>query len=252
MFKKINVIICVSFLAAAVSCQTNDENNKSNSDPALDQDIAVMTESALAADNGEEGTDIADAYKLGTGYAITDNPTINDDYSHYCHRPKFGLFQSIDIKSTWKYFSCNEDVQENYDPLTTGRVELVSDASGSLDLPRIEKTFSRHAEIEITGLCQDNKDFTVNGIVSSESKMTFTANKTEEEKNYSVKADTVIDGIVFSADKIRFYPLSGTITCHMVIDKTKGDAVIIHVVKTVMITFNGTAKPKIEILKPAN
>jgi hypothetical protein len=246
MLKKMYAFLFALILAAAVGCQLGDEKAAST----LDQDVVRMMELSLDADNPGEGADLADGYCLGRGKDL-DGDKPEGCSSHCRHHPKFGPFHDVDMTTSWTYKDCEGLEQEVYDASTTGSIELVSDGSGSLDRRRIVKTFTRHAEITVSGLCGDNEDFTVNGNATSESQMTFTAHKRDLVRYYSVEMSTDLNDIVISIDReTNPWPLSGNISCVMVIDKARdadGVEVIIHVEKKVVITFNGTSTPDIVI-----
>lgn len=259
MVTKINAFIFTLALIAAAGCQAGSNDKKSNSDSSLNsdttitKDVSVMTESALVADNGEEGSDLADVYRLGIGFE-PGGDKIESCGSHCSHRTKCGQSQdvthNVTIDSTWTFSDCNGNHQEAYDSSETESIELVSDASGNFTSPKMTKTFTRNADIKVTGLCGNNKDFTVNGKAWSDSQMTFFTTKVDAIRYYSVETSTDITNVIISTNSWFLLPLSGSITIVMTIEKANDSEfkdIISHVVKTVVITFNGTTKPEIVI-----
>jgi len=153
----------------------------------------------------------------------------------------------FDRTRTVTFFDANGAVQEAYDALTTASMNVKVDATGEASRESWTASIERHSDV------------TVSGLLGTETTRTFNGGGTEEvlrshhsdefgTRTYDMTGEfSYADVVVPVPGSESPWPLSGTITRHMVVVITNGRNGDETRERTVIITFNGTQTVTISV-----
>ena len=140
------------------------------------------------------------------------------------------------------FYDENGDEMDQFDPLLTASVHIVSSVSGtrsrSSDRGSIEVTVNRDRDVTISGLLgeETERQWDGTGSASENRVLTTDANGTRE---YDMSESVTIDAVVIPVPRGSGYPLSGTITRTLTLTRSNGEETFTRE-RTVSVTFNGT------------
>lgn len=147
----------------------------------------------------------------------------------------------ITITRSVAFFDGDGVVQEDYDGATTDMIDIEMTLEADVTRgPWTAETF-RTRHLEITGLEGDEETRTVNGEGSEEISRTRQGAGNSPNRSYELEGTFTIEDVVMPVveEGEDHWPLSGTVT--RVYTVTRNDEA--PVVRTVIITFDGTATP---------
>jgi hypothetical protein len=131
-------------------------------------------------------------------------------------------------------------VQEEYDAETTARMEIEASLEGDVSRGPWTATTYRHRMFDITGLEGTETERTVNGTAEADIER-FRDAGNSPDRSYDMEADITVEDVVIPvrAEGVDPWPTSGTMTRVYTVVLDGGDPVV----RTVIITFDGTATP---------
>ncbi|MDX2206391.1 MAG: hypothetical protein SFU57_01995 [Gemmatimonadales bacterium] len=235
------------FLIAAAAACSSDSTGSSTTTTTLNADVAAVAADAAAEDvdvmagmNGLTGT-------IAFGAAVLDPDDLPPGPGNTAGCGFGGgrftcppnTANGLTITRTLTFFDELDATQTAYDADLTARVDLEATLAGDVTRGPWTATISRSRDFSFTGLLGAETTRTINGTAASEnSRARFTDRG--PNRNYTMTSTaTVEDVVVPVAADTPPWPLSGTVTREFVV--TIGDQS--PVMRTVVITFDGTATP---------
>ena len=146
----------------------------------------------------------------------------------------------LTITRTLAFYDGSDAVQEAYDAETTARIELEATLEGDVSRGPWTASTYRHRVFEITGLEGTETERTVNGTAEADIER-FRDAGNSPDRSYDMEADVTVEDVVIPvrAEGVDPWPTSGTMTRVYTVIRDGGDPVM----RTVVITFDGTATP---------
>ena len=140
---------------------------------------------------------------------------------------------------TVEHFDASGELQDGYDPLTTAAIHLVLEVAGSTERMDMEMSLARSRDLWVTGLEGEETVRTANGS-GIESRSRARMSDEYGDRSYAMSGTTQIQDVVHGVPRDQFpWPLSGTITRVVEVEKTGGPGGDRSFTRTVVITFNG-------------
>lgn len=152
-----------------------------------------------------------------------------------------GMAPGDDISRTRTvtYYDALGAVMETFDDLLTASLRIVIETEGSVSRDHWSATIDRDRDMTATGLLGEEIQRTWNGVGSSDVSRSRHSDE-YGDREYEMESDSQIDDVVVGVPRSEFpYPLSGTITRHVVINITNGPNGDETRERTVVITFDG-------------
>jgi hypothetical protein len=220
-------LVCAGLLAVA-SCSDSGTAPDSFGERATTEAAA-----ALAADAVLEDLTLMDAtVPLASALASARPQVANGPVDG---RP--GLFER---DRTVTFFDGDGNEQDAYDALTTASVHTVVDVAGEIERDNFSGSVERHRDMWVTGMEGEEVTRTWNGD-GREAEERVRVSDQFGERSYHAEATSLIEDVVRSVDRAAHpWPLSGTITRHVVVTVTGGPNGDASRDRTVVVTFNGT------------
>jgi len=132
------------------------------------------------------------------------------------------------------------DEMDAFDDLLTASVVVEMSMSGDLDRERWSAEVERSRELTLTGLLGDETERTWNG----EGESTLSRTRMHElfgEQSVRMESETTIEDVVVAVPRSENpWPLSGSITRHVVVAIVNGPNGDVTRERTVVVTFDGT------------
>ncbi len=156
---------------------------------------------------------------------------------------------------TWsfsvRFFDADGNEQASFDPLTTARMSVVARARGSLTTAEHQATIGVHRALDIDGLLPTETTLEIDGAANDTADAAFEARDGSASRSYHLLgAGALTDVMQLKDSSVNPYPLSGTARWEVEIDAAETDqdgTREAHYEVTVLVTFNGTRNPTIEI-----
>jgi len=149
------------------------------------------------------------------------------------------------------FFDADGNELPTFDPVTTAEVKVHAQAHGSFTSAERQATVGVERSLDVHGLLPDETTLTIDGAANDTSDCAFTASDGSASRSYhALGAGALTDVKQLKDDSVNPYPLSGTAHWEVTIDATSTDAEGTHEAHyhaTVLVTFNGTKHPTIEI-----
>ena len=156
-----------------------------------------------------------------------------------------------EIGFTWslsvRFFDSAGAEQFIYDPVTTASMKLVARAHGSMTSAREQATVGVYRALDVGGLLPAEITLKLNGAATDTADCAFAADGEARAREYHLLADgSLRDVLTLKNGSVNPYPLSGTLCWQVQADATDGSQHA-HYRATVVVTFNGTQYPTIEV-----
>ena len=156
---------------------------------------------------------------------------------------------------TWSYvltfYDANGNAQAAYDPQTTAQVKVVARAHGSITTAEQRATVGVFRQLDVRGLLPAETEITIDGAANDTADCAFAASDGSASRTYHFLGLGALTDVWQMKDQsVNPYPLGGTARWDVAIDATSDDsggAHEVHYEATVLVTFNGTKHPTIEI-----
>lgn len=140
---------------------------------------------------------------------------------------------------TVDHYDAAGELQEGYDALTTASIHSVLEVEGSAERMEMEMSLARTRDIWVTGLEGEETARTANG-TGTEARSRARMSDENGDRSYTMSGTVLIEDVVHGVPREEFpWPLSGTITREVQVEKTGGPDGDRSFSKTVVITFNG-------------
>ncbi|HYM81584.1 MAG TPA: hypothetical protein VEY91_09255 [Candidatus Limnocylindria bacterium] len=149
------------------------------------------------------------------------------------------------------YYDANGNEQPGYHPLTTARVRVVARARGRLTTAEHQAFVGVYRLLDVQGLLPSETTIEIDGAANDTADCQFAASDGSAERRYHLLANgTLVDVRQLKDSSVNPYPLSGTARWNVVVNAFVQDqhgTVETHHEVTVVVTFNGTKHPDIDI-----
>ena len=146
-----------------------------------------------------------------------------------------------------RFFDADGHEQVTLIPGLTASMSIVARAHGSMVSAREQASVGVYRALDVDGLLPAESTLDVNGAAHDTSDCAFAAVDTVPARAYHLLADgTVTDVRTLKDTSANPYPLSGTLRWQVQADATQG-AQHARYRATVVVTFNGTRYPTIEV-----
>jgi hypothetical protein len=140
---------------------------------------------------------------------------------------------------TVDHYDASGAIQDAYDPLTTASIHTVLEVEGATERMEMEMSLSRTRDIWVTGLEGEETSRTANG-GGVEARSRARMSDEHGDRTYTMSGTVLIEDVVHGVPREEFpWPLSGTITREIQVEKTGGPDGDQSFSKTVVITFDG-------------
>lgn len=146
-----------------------------------------------------------------------------------------------------RFFDADGDEQPLFVPGSTSRLSLVGRAHGSVSSSRHQASVGIYRALDVDGLLPDVTTLEVDGAARDTADCAFAAHEDQAAREYHLLADGSLTDVRSLKDTaVNPYPLSGTARWQVRADAVEGDHQA-HYRATVVVTFNGTRYPMIEV-----
>jgi hypothetical protein len=233
--QRFGAVVSLTILAA---CGDKLTNSNDSTDRLIDADVANVSADATAEDvelmGGPTGT---------FGFGLTASPAGVALVWGCEERQRDGLT----VVRTCVFKDAQGQVQAHYDPATTASVEIDVHVTGTVSRNRWEATVDRTRHLVVSGLTGTETTRTWNGTGSG----TVSRSRHSDgggTRTYDITYTTTITNVVVPVPRRdNGWPLSGTITRHVVIHIIGGPRDGQTIERDVTITFDGSATAEMTI-----
>lgn len=197
----------------------------------------VLTLVAVAACNDTMAPDQASLFNADVAVVAADGAMDGVRLMNDANMHRGGPF---DRTRTVTWYDAAGAVQTAYDALTTASMKINVDVTGSVEREKWNATVERHSEMMVTGLAGTETTRTFNG---GGTEKVLRSRHSDEfgTRTYDITGEFSYDNVVVPVPgSDSRWPLSGSITRHMVVVITNGPNGDETKERTVVITFNGT------------
>ena len=209
----------LALLTTIALAACNDSNGPSEEDLALNEAVA-----AVAADAAVE--DVKQMF-----FALPAGPALGASYD--------AAAVPRDFSRTVTFYDAAGNVMDAYNAETTASINIVVEASGTVEREGWTATVSRSRDLTVSGLEGTETSRTWDGTGSGE----VTGSQHTDEhgtRSYDMSSSVIIDAVVRGLPREENpWPLSGTITRTVTVTITTADGVVTRE-RTAVLTFNGT------------
>jgi hypothetical protein len=241
------VIPALTLLAACSDSQTplSEDEALINSDVAqyvaenTSDDIVVMTAEAQVA--------------MMPGFARSPNCERLARFKIRCQPRKFLSDGNLNITREVTFYKLEGDElveMEEYHALDTEAINYVLSIEGSRegtkDGAMYSMTVDRQRDFTVSGMTGDEEQRTWNGRGTADLNRTRTSDE-NGDRTYDMTDTTTVENVVIRVPREGTWPLSGTITRHVIVEVVEGLEDPRRRERTVVITFNGTQFATIDI-----
>ena len=146
---------------------------------------------------------------------------------------------NISRSRTVTFYDATPEVMETFDADLTESIRIVIEMEGSVSRENWSASIRRDRDMTVSGLSGEEIKRTWNGVGSSDVSRSRHSDE-NGDREYHMKSDSQVDVVVVGIPRSEFpYPLSGTITRHVVINITNGPNGDETRERTAVITFDG-------------
>jgi len=146
----------------------------------------------------------------------------------------------LTITRTVQFFDATDAVQQAYDADLTARMEIEAILTGDVTRGPWTATIDRSRDFTFTGLAGTETTRTLNGTSTSEASRSRIAGASGTRSYLMTESATFANVVIpVRAEGVAPWPLSGTVTRIVTVTPDGGTPVV----RTVIITFDGTATP---------
>ncbi len=210
--------------------------------------LALLTTIALAACNDANGPSEEEDLALNEAVAaVAADAAIEDVKQMFVAlgaEPALGVAYDAagpprDFSRTVTFYDAAGTIMDGYDAELTASINIVVEASGTVERQGWTATVSRSRDLTVSGLAGPETSRTWNGTGSG----TVTGSQHTDEhgdRSYDMASSVVIDAVVRNLPREENpWPASGTITRTVTITITTADGVVTRE-RTAVLTFDGT------------
>jgi hypothetical protein len=241
--------VTLAFLAAAcgksASPLTPASTSSTSVPPAVADDVARQFGAALSRQGGLALTDVGSttieelASTKAPSWAGKTGPA---------HVETEGSF-------TWSsavtFYDAAGNLQQTFDPITTHRMNVHARAHGELIAAHHRAMVGTDRVLDVTGLLPADTELFLDGAVNDTADCAFESADGLQARHVRMEGDGALEDVRLLKDRRQNpYPLSGTARWHLRVDASAregDDTDEAHYEVTVVVTFNGTAYPTIEV-----
>lgn len=149
------------------------------------------------------------------------------------------------------FYDAAGNVQPTYDPVTTARLVVHAKVRGSLTTAEHQAFISSDRRLDVIGLLPMETTLEIDGTARDTADCSFAAADGSASRSYHLLGTgDLVDIRQLKDESVNPYPLSGTARWALVVDAMSQDASgtqEAHYQATVLVTFNGTRYPTIEV-----
>lgn len=149
------------------------------------------------------------------------------------------------------FYDAAGNPQQTFDPNTTHRMNVHARAHGTLVAEHHQAMVGTDRMLDVTGLLPADTELLVDGAVRDTADCAFESEDGNEARQVRMEGDGSLEDVRLLKDRRQNpYPLSGTARWHLRVDasqRTGEETEEAHYEVTVVVTFNGTAHPTIEV-----
>lgn len=234
---------------ASAACEDGITDNQAVDDASLQAEVALVAADAMFRDLSlMQNPGIGQLGFPGAGLASSATPPQAAATSGACQSkgPGQGFQCSTMVQKEFSitrevtFLDENGGIQDAYDPLETATIELLMNASGTVERPFWSASIQRERDLTITGLAGEETEHTVNGTAAGQ---VFRSHDPQEGETRTRDMTTTaeIEDVVHAVPRRENpYPLSGSITRTVHVIVKEGEEVLRERDVTTVITFNGT------------
>jgi hypothetical protein len=150
-----------------------------------------------------------------------------------------------------KFFDASGNPQQMFVPGSTARAEIMARARGSLSTAEHQASVGVYRLLDVRGLLPDETELLVNGAANDTADASFEASDGSASRSYHfLGRGALVDVRQLKDERVNPYPLGGQARWNVNVDAFADDAEgprEAHYQASVVITFNGTRHPEIEI-----
>jgi hypothetical protein len=204
----------------------------------------ILAGLAVAACNDTMAPDEADLFNADVAVVAADGAM---DGVRLMSDPNMHRGGPFDRTRTVTFYDAAGAVQAAYDSLTTASMKIKVDVTGEAEREKWSASVERHSEMTVSGLLGKETTRTFNG---SGTEKVLRSRHSDEfgTRTYEITGEFAYNNVVAPVPgSATPWPLSGTITRHMVVKITNGRNGDETKERTVIITFNGTQFPTISV-----
>jgi hypothetical protein len=151
------------------------------------------------------------------------------------------------------FYDAAGNPQQVYDPETTARIVVHAKVRGTLTSPEHRAFIGSDRLLDVAGVLPTETTIEVDGSARDTADFSFDATNGSSSRHYHLLgAGDLTDMRQLKDKSVNPYPLSGTARWAIVVDASSRDAngtKEAHYEATVLVTFNGTRYPTIEVTK---
>jgi hypothetical protein len=138
------------------------------------------------------------------------------------------------------FYDVDGVIQEAYDALETGSVVIAHEIEGTIVRDRFTAQVSRARALTVTGLAGEETQRTWNGSGSSSMARSGVTENGAERSHSAEESFTLTDVVVPIPGSENRWPISGTVTRHMVMTRTSSEGTTTREVD-IEVTFDGSS-----------
>jgi hypothetical protein len=210
-------VLAVGALATLGACDDGATGPEFLDDDVLDQDVALLAADA-AGEDLVAMTELFPAGGLGAPEAA-----------------RLELVRS----RTVEFYDGDGVLQGEYDASTTASVHTVIEVEGGIERMAMEMSLARTRDLWITGLEGQETTRVGNG-TGTEARSRARMSDEHGDRTYTLSGTLLIEDVVHGVPREEFpWPLSGTITRTVQVERIGGPGGDRSIARTVVITFNG-------------
>lgn len=204
---------------ALTACEDDAVSPEAFDESLLDDDVATVVADATVAD-------VLDMMFVAGALGVAG--------------PGDWVDETLSRSRTVTFYDADGQEMDRYDPLLTESVEIVTDVSGTRSTAWWSASVSHHRERTVSGMAGEETTRTWNGTGESDVDRTRFDDEAGDREYHMSSTSTTEDVVVAVPRWDNPWPLSGTITHHVVIEIVNGPDGDRTVERTVVVTFNGT------------
>jgi len=156
-----------------------------------------------------------------------------------CSRDTWSGSQSLQITREVTFYGAEGNVQDGYDPDTTAAINFYFLLEGERSNDFASGSVSRERDFTVSGLLGTETERTWDGTGTTEMSRTSTTDS-RGTRTYDMSSSTTVDSVVIAVPRGDSWPLVGTITRDVHVEVVNGVGDTKTRDRTVVITFNGT------------
>ncbi len=238
-FKGAFALIPTLLLAAACSDTVAPAADETTLDAAVTDDVATFVASSTGDDIDVMTLEADDVMRPGIASRGCARGGILRRF--VCAARHFRGSGSFTIEREVTFFDEAGNEQDDFDPVTTEAINLMTSLEGS------------HENANMNASVEAQRDFTVSNLAGQETERVWNGEATTVanrvrfgdagDRTYDLSAATTVEDVTVAVPRTDRWPLSGTITRHVLVTVTREDGSEETKERLVIIVFDGSPNP---------